>query len=307
MRKRKQNGPQELQSAVTTLNQKTVKASTSRFLNWRRIVRFQILILMFLLSLTSAAGLLIGVPCLTSTAVDYNQPVQYQTVSQTRNISSTQFWSENDWRQWSTVFNISLDAERTMQLDFTAVDNYGQDFESWVSVYVYGGTYDGRVLFDSGWSQQKINSSFSMYAASVGNDNYSLRVVVRLKYPDDSGHYNPPAQNLFSGASLSIRYTQAFNYSDLPPSWVETSTASTVSFPVPVFTTSTYIDWDSQVSGNDGVFQSIKYLISTTFGITDTWQSLVVVMNYINGKMPYVYAISFFCGVTGIAVWFLEK
>jgi len=306
MEKRNQNGPHEQQSAVTTLSQKTEKANILRFLNWRRTVRLLSLTLMLLLSLTSAVGLLIGVPCLTSQAVDYSQPVQY-TPQQIRSTSKGSI--VNDWREFSFTRQIldSYDIS-SFKISAFAVDNYGQRLEMWVSVYVNGGNNDGQILYNRGWSTDSINQeSFTTFPARGSN----IIVYMRYRYAEGGGE-NPPALSMVTPARVTIDFTEAVNYAPqqttaLPSDWLETSTASTIEFPETAFTTSTYIDWDSQVSGNDGVFQSIKYLIATTFGITDTWQSLVTVMNYMNGKLPYVYAISFFCGVTGIAVWFLEK
>lgn len=250
------------------------------------------------------AGLLTGVQCLTSNAaVDYTKPFNKRTYA-TRIIPlSSQFTTENDWKQYSRIHEYDPDTVGTSYtISCGATDNYGEDFDIWISVYVYGGTRDGRILYDSGWKSGIINRD-----SFINNTNDSFRVVMRVRYALDSGHYNPPVNNVWTGGYYQVEYEKYFNYDVLPDSWTAETTASTISFPEPVFTTSTYIDWDAQVTGENGIFNSIKYLISTTFGITDSWQDLVIIMNYMNGKLPYVYAITFFCGVTGIAVWFLEK
>lgn len=215
---------------------------------------------------------------------------------------ASEFSTSGDYRFRSEIRTIPADVVYgSFKLNASASDNWGEPLEIWFTVL---NETTGQYLYDSGWTLSPIVNE----AVQVTNNVTTLRTYFRIRYPEGKGT-NPITNSYFSGAEWSITYdrlVQIEQQTEIPEYWYGTTTV-TISLPNPVFTTSTYIDWDSQVSGNDGVFQSIKYLISTTFGITDTWQSLVYVMNYMNGKLPYVYAISFFCGVTGIAVWFLEK
>lgn len=234
----------------------------------------------------------------SNAAVDFSKP--YNIVpSSIRTIPlSSQFTTENDWRQYSRIIYADSDAiGLSYQISASAVDNYGENFQIWLSVYVYGGERDGRILYNSGWKEGVINED------SFNNQSRDdIRVIMRVKYKDDSGHYNPPTNNSWSGASFTITYDKYQNYDVIPQEWQGTTTISTPDYPDPVFTTTAYMTNEER----SDLFETVKYTFATIFGIADSWESAVQVMNYMNNKLPYVIAISLFCGTVGICVWFME-
>lgn len=257
----------------------------------------------------SAGALLIGkILTLNSyAAVDYNKPVQklsyyWANVVRAENMSTVQ----NNWRQVSSYRNMPADVDlASFRLSAYAANNYGNDFDIWFTIIAED---TGETIYNSGWkSSPIINEPVYMYRT------YSrVRCVMRIRYSQellDAGYTNPPSNAEFTGVNWVINYDYYVNYSDNdnPPGWNVTTTASPVDVPETVITTTAYVDWDMQVTGESGVFNTVKQAIATIFGITDSWESAVVLMNYMNAKLPYVYAISLFCGITGIAVWFMEK
>ena len=253
----------------------------------------------------SVGVLLLGSPCLNSSAaVDYSKPVQklsyyWANVVPADNMSTVQ----NNWRQVTSYRNMPADADlSSFRLSAYATNNYGTDFDIWFTVIADD---TGETIYNSGWkSSPIINEPVYMYRT------YSrVRCVMRIRYNDNSGYTNPPSNAEFSGVNWVINYDYYVNYSDdnLPDGWAAITTAVNTDIPVTALTTTTYINWDEQVSGNNGFFETLRYSVSTIFGIGDSWESAVYVMNYMNSRLPYVFAISAFCGMVGIAVWFLEK
>jgi hypothetical protein len=305
METKKQNGLLGRLYAATISRVKTVRANISECLSSQKIARRLIPMMMFVLSSMSVGALLLGSPCLSSSAaVDYSKPVQklsyyWANVVSADNMSTVQ----NNWRQVTSYRNMPADADlSSFRLSAYATNNYGTDFDIWFTVIADD---TGETIYNSGWkSSPIINEPVYMYRT------YSrVRCVMRIRYNDSSGYSNPPSNAEFSGVNWVINYDYYVNYSDdnFPDGWTATTTAVNTDIPDTALTTTTYIDWDEQISGANGFFDTLRYDISTLFGIGDSWQSAVYVMNYINGKLPYVFAISAFCGMVGIAAWFLEK
>lgn len=285
--------------AVITSRVKTVRVNSSGFSSLLKRVKVLIPTLTLSLSLTSVGVWTVGNILTTNAAVDYSKPVQklsyyWANVVPAANMSTVQ----NNWRQVTSYRNMPADVDlSSFRLSAYATNNYGEDFDIWFTVIAED---TGETIYNSGWKSSPIvNEPVYMYRT------YSqVRCVMRIRYNDNSGYTNPPANAEFSGVNWVINYDYYVNYSDnnLPPEWSVNTTSTTPDYPDPVFTTTAYMSEEERT----GLFESVKYTFATVFGIADSWESAVQVMNYMNNKLPYVIAISLFCGTVGICVWFME-
>lgn len=303
MERKKQSGHLGRLCAVTISRVKTVRANILECLNSLKIVRLLIPTMMFVLSLTSVGVLLLGSPCLSSSAViDYSLPYQRVGAVISGRSTSSSMTIVNDWRQIAPQRSIPSDVDvSSFNVSVSATDNYGTDFAVWVTIKDSA----NRTVYDSGWNVGGLNNE----SFAIQSDVSTLQLFMRIRYLDGQGT-NPPPTNMFTSVQWQINFVQYVQTSEataLPPDWTVSTTAINTDIPVTALTTTTYINWDEQVTGNNGFFETLRYSVSTIFGIGDSWQSAVSVMNYMNSRLPYVFAISAFCGMVGIAVWFLEK
>lgn len=234
-------------------------------------------------------------------AVDYSEPVQYQS-QQWRSHSTGSV--ENNWRQFSFSRTLSTSSQydwSSFRVSAYAVDLYGNPLEIWLTLIVDGGNSDGQVLYNRAWSTEPINQqSFTPYAAYGVN----VRCYMRFRYPDGGGT-NPPTSAEISNARVTIDYLEAVNYSQpqttaIPSDWTVSTTQTTET--TPIVTTTQYFDMsDFSQTGN-----TIRYYMSTIFGIADSGADITRIMNYIDTKTKYSSAIAAFCLLCGVIVYAMK-
>lgn len=232
---------------------------------------------------------------LQSKAADYSEPVQ--TITRERRASFVGS-VVNDWReyQWTTAAPSDV-VEGSSTISSYAVDYYGTNFETWVSIYATGGGQSDSKIFDYGWSTQPLNDMTFPITAASGR---TLKVIFRYRYTDST--QNPPASNMSGAMRFWITWEEPVNYSQpqttaIPSDWLSTTT-ETATYPDFDFSTSTYYD----MNNFDTFTQSVKYDLATVFGIADSGADITRMMNYIDSKTQYASAIISFCLLCGCVV-----
>lgn len=230
-----------------------------------------------------------------SKAANYSEPVQ--TIVREKRAAFTGS-VVNDWREytWSMQCPDNV-VEGSATFSAYAVDNYGTNFDIWVTIFATGGGGNDSKIFDYGWSNVPPNNmTFPITAASGRN----VRVVFRFRYSDST--QNPPASNMYTACRFWITWQEPVNYSQpqttaIPSDWLATTT-ETATYPDFDFSTSTYYD----MNNFDTFTQSVKYDLATVFGIADSGADITRMMNYIDSKTQYASAIISFCLLCGCVV-----
>lgn len=240
---------------------------------------------------------------LTGKAVDYSQPVQ--TVTREARPAITNAPVVNDWREFIWSMDCPEDFVRgSSTFSAYAVDNYGTNFDVWVSVYASDGgstvLSSDVLIFNYGWSDVTPNNySFPMTTA-LGR---KVKVVFRFRYSDSAS--NPPSSNVYTALRFWITWQEPVNYTEpqttaLPPDWTVSTTQTTET--TPVVTTTQYYDLSEFTdTGN-----TIRYYMSTIFGIADSGADITRIMNYIDAKTKYSSAIAAFCLLCGVIVYAMK-
>ena len=232
----------------------------------------------------------------SNATVDYSKPVQTVPINFSRSIRGSVV---NDWRESTATIQLEPDYDpNSFTITFYAVDNYGQNFETWVSVYPDLQTNNPR--FNSGWSTSSIENEPIIMATGLTD----ITIVFRFRYPSGTGT-NPPTTSDFGYCRYSLKYNVLQNYEPsqttaLPSDWTVTTTQTTET--TPVVTTTQYFDMhEFSSTGN-----SIRYYMSTIFGIADSGADITRLMNYIDDKTKYSSAIAAFCLLCGVIVYAMK-
>lgn len=283
--------------AVILSKVKTVAVNIYGFLSLRRIVPCLIVMMMCVPCLMNVEKSNSG---LKVQAIDYSEPVQTITkearAAFTGNIV-------NDWREYQWIREAPTNAiEGSATISAYAVDYYGTNFEVWCSIYATGGGQSDSKIFDYGWSTQSMNDMTFPITAVAGR---SIKVIFRYRYADNVNP-NPPSSGMSGAMRFWITWEEPVNYSSpqttaLPNSWTVDTTATQTT--IATFTTSTEYFSKSQF---DSFTETVQYDIATLFGMFDSGEGLIRVCNYLDSHLPYVYAISAFCGLMGIATVLLD-
>lgn len=215
----------------------------------------------------------------------------------------------NDWREFTYTYDMTSYQNvdwGSFKLTYGATDNYGEDFDIWFTIKVTGGTSDGRIIYDSGWVKSSVdNVPFNPFPARYN----SITIYFRVRYGSNSQSPNPPALSMWTGGYYTISFseivtqTQPAQTTAIPSYWAGTETQTTATMPDVVFKQE---DFDDSVNYASDISEDIQEWFATTFGILDSGESLVVVINYIQEKFPYIYAITAFSLLTAVAVWCIK-
>lgn len=234
---------------------------------------------------------------MTANAADYSEPVQ--TITREKRAAFTGS-VVNDWREytWSTPCPDNV-VEGSATFSAYAVDNYGTNFDVWVTIFATGGGGNDSKIFDYGWSNVAPNNlTFPITAASGRN----VRVIFRFRYNDST--QNPPASNMYTAARFWITWQEPVNYAQpqttaLPDSWTNDTTqtvASSATYP-----TTTIYDLD-----NVGTDIASFDPYSTIYQLPATWLSFQDVLGKLTEKMPWVIAVIGFTLVCSVLWWLLK-
>lgn len=226
-------------------------------------------------------------------AVDYSKPVQklsyyWANVVPSDNMSTVQ----NNWRQVTSYRNMPADADlSSFRLSAYATNNYGTDFDIWFTIIAED---TGETIYNSGWKTSPIiNEPVYIYRT------YSrVRCVMRIRYNDDSGYTNPPANAEFSGVNWVINYDYYVNYSDnnIPDNWLGTDTQPTMSAAtLPIDTTTVTIAPSEIEQFNPFEIQ----------GFPSSWTGFVTYLTYVLDEMPWIPILIGFFGLCSILWWLL--
>lgn len=137
----------------------------------------------------------------------------------------------------------------------------------------------------------------------------SISIYFRVRYGTGSQGSNPPALSMWTGAYYTISFSQIVTQTQpvpttaIPSYWQGTETQTTVTIPDIAYKQE---DFDDSVDIAHEVGEDIKEFWATTFGILDSGESITIVINYLNEKFPFIYAISAFSLMTAIAVWCIK-
>lgn len=236
---------------------------------------------------------------MTVQAIDYSEPVQTVTKENRAAFTGNVV---NNWReyQWTSVAPTHA-VEGSARFSAYCVDYYGTNFECWVTIFATGGGSNDSKIFEYGWSDTAPNNLNFPLTAAAGR-NY--KVVFRFRYTDST--QNPPSSNMYGAVRFWVTWEEPVNYASpqttaLPNSWTVDTTATQTT--IATFTTSTEYYNQTQF---DSFTETVKYDIATLFGMFDSGEGLIRVCNYLDSHLPYVYAISAFCGMMGIATVLLD-
>lgn len=251
---------------------------------------------MLSLCLISTANALNG-NILTANSADYSEPVQ--TITRERRASFVGS-VVNDWReyQWTTAAPSDV-VEGSATISAYAVDYYGTNFETWVSIYATGGGQSDSKIFDYGWTTQPLNDMTFPITASSGR---TIKVIFRYRYSDSA--QNPPASNMSGAMRFWITWEEPVNYSQpqttaLPDSWLNDTTqtaASSATYP-----TTTIYDLD-----NVGTDIASFDPYSTIYQLPASWLSFQEILGKLTEKMPWVIAVIGFTLVCSVLWWLLK-
>ena len=237
---------------------------------------------------------------LTSNAVDWSQPVQYQP-QQFRSFSKGGTEQGANWRQFTFARDILSSYDITsFKVSAYSVDLYGKPLEFWITIMVDGGSNDGQILYNRGWSTESINQASFTSLPAVGQ---KIRCYMRFRYVDGEGT-NPPATADIAEARVTIDFLEAVNYSEpqttaIPSDWTVNTTVTATGFPDYPTMTSTY-STDS-ISGDISTYNP--------FGIDkvlSTWTSFCSVLVSLHTALPWLSLLIGFCCLCSIIWWLLR-
>lgn len=288
------SGQAEQLYASTSSTELTAVVNTSKRSKLRRIALFLGLTITLSLCSIVSASVPIG-NTLTAEAIDYSKPVQYVPVSFNRSIRGSVV---SDWRESTVVIPLESDYDpNSFTLTVYAVDNYGQNFETWVSVYPDVATNNPR--FNSGWSSVPIQNEPIIMNTGLTE----ITLVIRFRYPTGVGT-NPPTTSDFGYCKYSLNYYVAQNYEPaqttaIPPDWTVNTTVTATGFPDYPTVTSTYSTDD--IPGDISTYN--PFSIDT---VLSSWTSFSSVLLSLHTALPWVSLLIGFVCLCSIIWWLLR-
>lgn len=235
---------------------------------------------------------------ISASAIDYSQP--YNVVPNYLRLmgAASTFTVENDWIQTSAYRTFTGEVDiSSVRVSAVGSDNYGTKYEKWLSIYINGGQYSGRLIYDSGWTTDDIDDSVLAFSSDVT----SVRIVYRLRYADSTA--NPPNVNYLNNATVIIYYN---SFEQIPADTTAIPNGWTVDTTVSQSTYSTYPTVTTTISPDDVGELVDAYSPINLVWFTEQLGIFGIVTGWIVSDLPWVLVLICWFLICSIIYWLLK-